>query len=172
MLRRIFSMLLSVLLLLTSALADTRLYYEEDHFSGGTAITGWSGDAPVYLIIPEYVGGSRVTAIEGNAFESCTSLRSVTLPASVEYIAAFAFMNCTNLTELNIPQKSRLQDIDIAAFYECPIAFVRIPDCCGIIAPDSFEADVAVNYLNSRGDRVTQRWGDVTDDIKERLGGA
>ncbi len=44
-----------------------------------------------------------VTSIGDWAFESCTSLTSVTLPNSVTSIGGAAFTNCTGLTSITIP---------------------------------------------------------------------
>ena len=40
--------------------------------------------------------------IEENAFENCTSLTSITIPASVESIGSEAFDGCTKLTTVNV----------------------------------------------------------------------
>ena len=45
---------------------------------------------------------SGVTRINGNAFNDCTSLKKVNFPATVEYIASDAFINCGGLEELTV----------------------------------------------------------------------
>lgn len=46
-----------------------------------------------------------VTAVDDNAFNSCSSLRSVTLPSSIMTIGSYAFSRNTNLTSVNIPAR-------------------------------------------------------------------
>ncbi len=50
-------------------------------------------------------------------FESCTSLRSVTIPESVTSIGEFAFRNCTSLQSVTIPDS--VTSIGGAAFCDC-----------------------------------------------------
>lgn len=55
----------------------------------------------------------NVTAIGANAFQNCTGLTSITIPASVKEIGNDAFKDCTGLTKVIVP--------DIAAW--CRILF-------------------------------------------------
>jgi hypothetical protein len=58
-----------------------------------------------------------VTSIEYGAFEGCTSLTSVTIGTKVTNIGQFAFSGCTNLTSVTIPDSvTRIGDY---AFYGC-----------------------------------------------------
>ena len=57
-------------------------------------------------IIPEtYNDGTHgvlyVTSIGQQAFDNCTTLTSITIPATISSIGAYAFRNCTNLTTVN-----------------------------------------------------------------------
>lgn len=47
---------------------------------------------------------TNLTELYGNSFEGCTSLTSITLPASVERIYYRVFRNCSKLTSINIPE--------------------------------------------------------------------
>lgn len=49
-----------------------------------------------------FVVPNTVTYIEGDAFNSCKKLTSVTIPSSVKYIGPQTFMNCTNLTSVSV----------------------------------------------------------------------
>ncbi len=57
-----------------------------------------------------YVIPGTVTDIQSNAFQDNTALTSITIPASVEAVFGFAFVDCTNLSALyfegNYPSRS------------------------------------------------------------------
>ena len=53
--------------------------------------------------IPSEVSGWAVTKIDDSAFENCTNLTNVIIPDSVTYIGNSAFKNCTSLTSITIP---------------------------------------------------------------------
>lgn len=44
-----------------------------------------------------------VTGIGHKAFENCTNLKSISLPASIEWIGAYSFDGCTSLATVSIP---------------------------------------------------------------------
>jgi hypothetical protein len=75
------------------------------------------------LVIPEtvkYKGKEYpVVAIGKNAFELAQSLTSITLPASLVYIQASAFLNCTSLKQVTCVDGSKLQTIADDAFSGC-----------------------------------------------------
>ena len=52
--------------------------------------------------IPASIDGYPVTAIGARAFESCFSLESVTIPASIDRIAYAAFNRCSQLKRICI----------------------------------------------------------------------
>ncbi|MBR3103637.1 MAG: leucine-rich repeat protein [Lachnospiraceae bacterium] len=58
-----------------------------------------------------------VTYIDDFAFYGCTSLGSVTLPATLEYLGDFAFADCTGMTEATI-EDSELERL-YGTFEEC-----------------------------------------------------
>src|SRR5688572_20713480 len=55
------------------------------------------------LTIPATFVGKPVFFIDANAFQNCTLLSSVTLPANLPVIAAGTFSGCTGLTSFTIP---------------------------------------------------------------------
>ncbi len=55
------------------------------------------------VIIPESLGGKKVTVIGDGAFFALTELTSVTIPEGVESIGIYAFSDCTLLESVNIP---------------------------------------------------------------------
>ena len=45
-----------------------------------------------------------ITAIPIDAFQNCTTLKTITLPESVTFIAKKSFLGCSNLESINIPE--------------------------------------------------------------------
>ncbi len=60
-----------------------------------------------------------VIGIGNNAFKNDTSLRSISLPPSIQYIGNDAFNGCTQLKQTSIETLEDLQTIGYYAFYGC-----------------------------------------------------
>ena len=87
-------------------------------YTDGTAvITAWTGDAPT-LIIPSALDGADVVAIGPAAFAEKSTLTEVTLPAGLEKIDDYAFINCTSLSKITVGKK--LWSIGISVFEGTP----------------------------------------------------
>ena len=82
-----------------AAETDDGWLYEE--WWNGIAITGYEGDA-TDLIVPDEIDGQPVVQINDEAFHGCRTVTSIDL-ANVEYIGSRAFMRCTNLKTITIP---------------------------------------------------------------------
>lgn len=59
---------------------------------------------------------SRVEEVNGNAFNYCTSLTSISLPAAKTFNSIYQFNGCISLASAYLPA---LLNINAAAFYEC-----------------------------------------------------
>ena len=71
---------------------------------------------------------SQLTAIEAYAFEGCTSLTSIGIPASVTFIGDHAFLSCTGLQTVTFDIDSKLETIGASAFQACTIlSSINIP---------------------------------------------
>ena len=74
-------------------------------------------------------------SIADNAFINCTSLTSVTIPNSVTEIGWSAFLGCTSLKSITIPDS--VTSIGSGAFKDCPLETATIPAiaCTYIYSP-------------------------------------
>jgi hypothetical protein len=69
--------------------------------NGSVNITGYTGSGDV-MTIPSTIIGLPVTSIGTNSFNNCTNLTNVTIPNSVTSIGDYAFSHCTSLTNVII----------------------------------------------------------------------
>ena len=72
-------------------------------------------DTEVY--IPSEIDGYKVTGIGRFAFDECSNLTNVTIPDGVRSIGESAFAYCKNLTNITIP--ASVENIDTYAFAGC-----------------------------------------------------
>ena len=69
--------------------------------------------------IPDALNEYTITNIAASAFQDCTNLTSVTIPASVRSISTSAFSGCTSLKAVMFADNSSLTYIGTYAFYNC-----------------------------------------------------
>ncbi|MBR1392268.1 MAG: leucine-rich repeat protein [Ruminococcus sp.] len=86
-----------------------KLYDEEDE---GVYVVKYMGDSK-NVVIPETLGGKKVTVIGSNAFRGNTVMQSLKIPEGVTRIYWGAFRNCSALTDIEFPES--LEDIDLDA---------------------------------------------------------
>ncbi len=68
----------------------------------------------------------RVTTIQQSAFLSCTDIKKLIVPASINYIQDGAFENCVNMTKLVLVEGTDMLDAKSDAFKNCEIEEVEI----------------------------------------------
>ena len=79
-----------------------------------------------------------MTSIGTSAFYGCSSLKSVSIPSSVNSIGAGAFNGCTSLTSVNIPNS--VTSIGSATFASCSsLKSVHIPSSVTSIGNYAFQ---------------------------------
>ncbi len=54
------------------------------------------------ITIPAYYNGTAVTQLSANAFNGCSTLTSINVPDTMQYIPVGAFDECTNLQAVNV----------------------------------------------------------------------
>ena len=109
---------------LQSAAPEEGFSYQQA--SGGVEVTGCAGDA-TELSIPEELGGSKVMGIANSALSGHASLRSVSLPPSLERVGAGAFRGCSSLAGVDLPASVSFVDND--AFDGCSsLSSVTLPE--------------------------------------------
>ena len=116
------TLILSVFFSISALAYDVEVDGISYDISGTTATVtsgekGYSGD----IVIPESITYNNskysVTSIKYNAFMECTGLTSVTIPNSVTSIGNYAFSECTGLTSVTIPNS--VTSIGYEAFAYC-----------------------------------------------------
>ena len=121
--KKVISTLLVILLLFTimpfteidsfAATSGDFEYYLDYNEENACVIAGYNGSESK-VMIPSQIDGYTVIGINGNAFDGCTSLTSITIPNSVTEIGFCAFRGCTSLTDIIIPDS--IIDIGDSAF--------------------------------------------------------
>ncbi|MBR3630643.1 MAG: leucine-rich repeat protein [Oscillospiraceae bacterium] len=95
-------------------------------YSDHAEATGLEDRTVDEVVIPAEVNGQPVTSVQKHAFNSLTSLTSVTIPDSVTSIGEYAFYECTSLTSVTIPDG--VTSIEWATFSGCTsLASITIP---------------------------------------------
>ena len=78
-------------------------------FQGNTDITAFS----------EFVNFSGITTLLNNAFNGCSSLVEITLPATLTSIGTYLFQNCSALTKVNGLGSTQVNILASYAFQDC-----------------------------------------------------
>lgn len=153
---------------------------------GTVTIDGYTG-APAKLEVPAEIDGYTVSALSESAFANKTELEKVILPDTLKEIGAYAFYNCTGLTDLeapglekigysafygcfylkNVAWSEQLQSIGDAAFASCTrLKSLKVPASCEYIGTDAFmacESLILDCSENEQAAQVAAQYGIPTD---------
>ena len=111
-----------------------------------TLVKDQTTDKSVYsqyitVTIPDSVRYNNYTypvkTIGQDAFEACSNLQSVTLPATITSIYSYAFNYCTKLGSVNLPEG--LTSINTCAFRYCNLSSITIPSTVTSIGNKAFQ---------------------------------
>lgn len=109
--------------------------------SAGTA-------ADLNIIIPSYYNGKPVTQINTNAFYNKTTIKSITIPATVRIIQNQAFRDCTELEHIILEKDSRLSEVGNYAFMDCEsLKEVVLPESVTIVGARIFAGCAALENI-------------------------
>lgn len=128
-------------------------YTVEDSGAKTAAVGNNRTSTATDVVIPSTVSHEgvtyTVTTVKDNAFANNTSLRSISLPATVTKIENQAFLRCSALTSATFPG---VHQIDKFAFYECKaLQSVTIPDCCTTLGQRIWYASGVRNVVVGTG---------------------
>ncbi len=131
---------------LTVNAADTTVLTFKFHTeTGGYAVTDCDNAVNGEIVIPDTYNDKPVTTIGTDAFVNCTGLTGVTIPDTVTSIHSYAFYNCTSLSMVNF--SNSLTDIGRYAFYNCSyLQELYLPDSLQYIGSYAF-AGISVRNL-------------------------
>ena len=100
-----------------------------------------------------YAIPNSVTSIAADAFDTCTSLTSITIPNSVTSIGEWAFYGCSSLTSVTIP--TSLTSIATGTFSDCSkLTSVTISNSITAIGRSAFAGCIKVTGVTF-GENVT-----------------
>ena len=117
-----------------------------------TASVKANGTPSGNIVIPGYYydGNSyySVSVISFAAFSGRNEITGVTIPATVRYIDAVAFMNCSNLKNVTFAEDSRLNSISMNAFDSCiGLTTITIPASVTTIGSNAFSGCISLENV-------------------------
>ena len=100
--------------------AAEAVYYAAFQTSnGGNTIAVRNGVTLRGEVVLPSTDGTTITTIAASAFANCTQLSQISIPASVKNIGNYAFQNCTELMGVTFGQNSQMASIGDSAFSGC-----------------------------------------------------
>ena len=114
-------------------------------FGGEATISGCDKSASGDLVIPSEIDGYKVTAIRDHAFEGCSGIESVVVPASVTRIGCCAFERC-GLEKIVLSDELREIASDTFAFCK-NLREIKLPDSLLHIGIDAFRGCSALEEV-------------------------
>jgi hypothetical protein len=92
--------------------------------------------------------GSRLQVIDNKAFEHCTQIRTICLPASLHKLGEDVFRNCFRLSQVTFESPSQLKRIELGTFEDCcDLASFCIPAGVEFVGNYCFQGCIALSAL-------------------------
>ncbi len=130
---------------------DYTLYHDGNASGEKWYVTAYNGDATeVELPASFTVGETQITSYEiyNRAFYNNDSITSVTIPAGVTAIGAYAFAGCDSLETVAFAEGSALTVIYARAFYNCgALSSVGLPESLTAIGSYAFGSCTALRTI-------------------------
>jgi len=161
---------------------------DETETEGGTMRPVISPSLAGALTIPSYVveNGTNyvVTMIDECAFDGCSGMTQVTIPASVSLLGSYAFRNCTALARVTFGSDTMIEDIPEGCFAGCSaLTTLEMPysvrtiddyafaDCTslgpGITIPEHVDTLGAYVFTNCPNLKIVRYLGNEPSDVDE-----
>ncbi len=121
--------------------------YTTDNYGRATLVTFAPATGVTDVSIPASFDNKKLTTIGKRAFKDRTTLKSITIPASVTTIGGQAFYACSSLETLTIPEG--VKAIEERSFGACSsLKSVSIPATVTKIGAQAFSDCVALTYID------------------------
>ncbi|WP_029410006.1 leucine-rich repeat domain-containing protein [Treponema pedis] len=141
---------------------DTTIF-KTDGYGRITGYTCTKEELPAILVIPAKIGDEVITKIGGAAFDGCTGLTEVKLPASLTTIDWNAFKDCTGLKSIDLSGCTSLTTIDWKAFKDCTgLTEVKLPASLTEIVEEAFEGCTGLKSIDLSGCTSLTKIGEET----------
>lgn len=133
---------------------DYTLYRDGAAENEKWAVTAYNGTPEDgALVLPESftVNGTEVTnySIAARVFYGSETISSVSIPAGVTSVGAFAFSNCENLVSVTFAEDSRLTSVGVSAFAGCEVLFaIALPDSVLSVGNSAFSGCTALSSVD------------------------
>ena len=111
------------------------------------------------LILPEYTpDGYSVVTISSDTFSNNSSIKSLTVPASVTQIHRAAFSNCNSLKSVYL---HGVEFVDMYAFYNCSnLEVITLPSTLQVISDCAFQSCYSLKTVIYEGSE--ESWNQIT----------
>ena len=111
-----------------------------------TSIGEYAFNKCTKLVSVEFDDNCKISKLPKHVFSECKALKSLKVPLSVERIYEGAFLDCTHLTEVVLPEG--LKEIDSWAFRNTRLAEVNIPSTVTKIGDQAFYESEYIKNVN------------------------